>query len=277
MTEEQKERQTELVCEYFDNVCIDGNSLKELDIPPIEMLTTDTNFDDLAGGIPQSHFSVLAAGTGVGKSMSSMLIASAYAQKYKVCYIALENDLAEDKDRISSEQFQFKDLKNLDYISLDCLSDYLHNSVYYAIRWLIREKNYDLYVIDGLMLYLPDARDGMESYNIGNTVLGEIQRLCKKCHKTVLLTWQLTREAIGKKFEELSEGDVATSIGVSRYAGHVYILGRDKPKKKDGVDTFPPVKLKISKIRVNKDPSKYHTGNELEIQNYKGFYLCTKK
>lgn len=277
MTDEELEVKVDRVCDYFEESVIDGNTLKELPIPPIGMLTTDTEFDNLAGGIPQNHFSVLAAGTGVGKSMSSMLLACAYAQKYKVCYIALENDMAEDKDRISSKDFQYKDLKNLDYISLDCLDNSLSSFVYIAIRWLLRTKKYDLFIIDGLMLYLPDAKDGMSSYNIGNAVLGEIARICKKLSKTVLLTWQLSREAISKNFDELNDGDVATSIGVSRYAGHVYVLGRDKPTKKNDVVTFPTTKMKVCKIRVNKDPNKYHSGNEFEIQNYRGFYLKPKK
>lgn len=246
-----------MMCEEF----------KKKKLEKVSFFTTDTEFDTLCDGIPRGHVTLISAGTGVGKSMFSITLASSLAQKYKVLYFSLENTASEDQERFIG--VQYPKIPYLAYLNIEDLDLFYSDYVYQSLRAYIRDTAFDIVFIDGLQLFLPDASDGMGSYNVGNKVLSELAYICKKYKKTVVLSWQLNRQSEDKTVYELTNGDVSGSMGAARYAGLVLMLGRKKEDKND--DDSTRVHLKLVKKRNN--PNRKKIGSVIKVETYKGFYL----
>ena len=258
---------TERVIDFVKDNAMTCEDFKKKKLEKVTFFTTDTELDTLCDGIPRGHVTLISAGTGVGKSMFSTTLAASLAQKYKVLYFSLENTASEDQDRFLS--CQYKKIPYLAYLNIEDLDIYYSDYVYQSIRAYIRDTAFDIVFIDGIQLFMPDASDGMESYNIGNRVLSELAYICKKYKKTVVLTWQLNRQSEEKTIYELNSGDVSGSIGAARYSGLVLMLGRPKEDKKDENSTR--VHLKLVKKRNN--ASRKKLGAVIRVETYQGFYL----
>ena len=204
----------------------------ELDFPPVEFIKTGAkNFDNIVGGILKGGITVIAGGSGQGKSMVGLHLASSLSKENKVLYASMENDVRIDLKRfndIISKNIYEININNINYVNAGCEFD--ENNMLLSnkdiFNNLIQEiPNYEIIVIDGLDLLVDLSEDGADLYKNGNLLMKLLHKSLKEngLEKTaIIITWQMNRNANVKKIEELNQYAIGTSMGIIRYASHVY-------------------------------------------------------
>ena len=203
----------------------------ELDFPPVEFIKTGAkNFDNIVGGILKGGITVIAGGSGQGKSMVGLHLASLLSKENKVLYASMENDVRIDLKRFNdvlSKKIYDININNINYVNAGCEID--ENNMLLSnkdiFNNLINEiPNYDIVVIDGLDLLVDLSEDGAELYKNGNLLMKLLHKSLKEngLETAIIITWQMNRNANVKKIEELNQYAIGTSMGIIRYASHVY-------------------------------------------------------
>lgn len=204
------------------------NEWYELDIPEIEFIKTGAqNFDDIVGGIIKGGITVVAGGSGQGKSLIGLHLASLLSATNKIHYISIENALQIDLKRfsdLSSKRIYSMNMYNIDYENANMIDD-SYSALFKSI--VATMNDYDVIVIDGLDLMIDVAEDGADMYKNGNILMKNLHNALKdNPFVSIIITWQMNRNSNVKKIDELNQYAIGTSMGIVRYASHVYGVAR---------------------------------------------------
>ena len=183
--------------------------------------------DFVCGGIPKNRVTVVTGGSGQGKSM--LLANMAYLTavnnpNVNVAYISLENERADDSDRFNTIIADYGKCANFDYANL---SDQAFNAETETDAWemlkvVLENTSYDLYFIDGTEMVF--SQDPQQMHLNGNECMKEYIKMTK-AGKTIIFSWQLKKESVGKKLKELSQFDISASSCICQKAGVVLAIG----------------------------------------------------
>lgn len=204
----------------------------------LEYIVTSTAFDALAYGFVKGEVAIIAAPTGEGKSLSLQYLAEKTALNYRVLYIGCENDIRVDQQRSKN----FKVNSHFKY----------GNSIYMnkpellkSLCKYIADGRCDIVFIDAINIELKNAKDGMDSKNIGSDMMKAIIKSAKISNTAVVLTWQLTRGSKLKSIDDITTDDFEISISVVQYASTIYTVKYNKDRNKK--------EIKLIKTRFEKN------------------------
>lgn len=190
-----------------------------------EALLTHTEFDKLSGGIPKNALTIIAGATGNGKSLSSLMIAYSLACNYTVLYISCENRRKTDNSRLKDLTRLFGVQDTFFYVNIKTVKDKMN-----AIQGALLSTGFDIIVLDGIQFIMKSGETGGQMLAIGETLVkGILEAINTNDNKpTILLSWQLRREAAKKKLDELSTDDIAMSIGIAQACEQAYVVSKNK-------------------------------------------------
>lgn len=220
ITDEYKEALNSLI----ENMVDAKDFLKEI-YPEEESLLTNTEFDKLSGGIPKNALTIIAGATGNGKSLSSLMVSYALACNYTVLYISCENRRKTDNSRLKDLTKLFGVRDTFFYVNIKPVKDKMK-----AIQGALISTGFDIIVLDGVQFIMKSGETGGQMQAIGETLVkGILEAINTNDNKpTVLLSWQLRREATKKKLDELTTDDIALSIGIGQACEQAYVVSKNK-------------------------------------------------
>lgn len=252
------EKYKEALQSLLDSTVDASDFLKE-EFEEDEVLLTNTEFDKLAGGIPKNALTIIAGATGNGKSLSSLMVAYALACNSTVLYISCENRRRTDHARLKALTKLFGVQNAFFYVNIKTVKDKMN-----AIQGALLSTGFDIIVLDGVQFIMKSGETGGQMLAIGETLVkGILEAINTNDNKpTVLLSWQLRREATKKKLDELTTDDIAMSIGIGQACEQAYVVakGRDKDGKPNGSiwmgsiknrDVFEGQKSSITLVKDN--------------------------
>lgn len=193
--------------------------------PDDEELLTHTEFDKLAGGIPKNALTIIAGATGNGKSLSSLMVAYSLACNYTILYISCENKRKTDHARLKDLTKLFGVQDTFFYVNIKTVKDKMN-----AIQGALLSTGFDIIVLDGVQFIMKSGETGGQMQSIGETLVkGILEAINTNDNKpTVLLSWQLRREATKKKLDELTTDDIALSISIGQACEQAYVVSKNK-------------------------------------------------
>ena len=193
--------------------------------PDDEELLTHTEFDKLAGGIPKNALTIIAGATGNGKSLSSLMVAYALSCNYTILYISCENKRKTDHSRLKDLTKLFGVQDTFFYVNIKTVKDKMN-----AIQGALLSTGFDIIVLDGVQFIMKSGETGGQMQAIGETLVkGILDSINTNDNKpTVLLSWQLRREATKKKLDELTTDDIALSISIGQACEQAYVVSKNK-------------------------------------------------
>lgn len=208
----------------LENTIQTSEFLKET-YPDDDELLTHTEFDKLSGGIPKNALTIIAGATGNGKSLSSLIVAYALACNYTVLYISCENRRKTDNSRLKALTKLFGVQDTFFYVNIKPVKDKMN-----AIQGALLSTGFDIIVLDGVQFIMKSGETGGQMLAIGETLVkGILEAINTNDNRpTVLLSWQLRREATKKKLEELTTDDIALSIGIGQACEQAYVVSKNK-------------------------------------------------
>lgn len=225
----------------------------DMDIPDIEFYETGSYcFDNIVGGILKSGITVVAGGTGQGKSMVGLHLASLLSRENKVLYLSIENAIQIDMKRFRKTL----DIYNVNTENITYINAILYDESYKQILDTCLEKvktgEYEIFVIDGADLMFKEEGEGSKMYQEGQVFMKTLHKVLSDTLSSCILTWQLNRGGITKQIEEIDTSDIATSMGIVKFASQVYVVKRyirdeDKKETKKNKDNW---KLRLIKTRT---------------------------
>lgn len=198
------------------------------ELPEPEYMETEIdNFDNIVGGIIKGGITVISAASGQGKSMILSHLAFSLSNKYRIKYISLENGEVMDKKRavkLYNDNIYNSNTDNIDYISTEIGSDL--NQIF--SESLVNLDEYDALFIDALDIMIDTAAgDGATMYQQGNGLMKCLFEIVKQFPElAIVITWQMNRSADVNKIDDLNQFSIGTSMGIVRYASHVYGIAR---------------------------------------------------
>lgn len=207
---------------------VDASDFLNEEFTDDELLFTHTEFDKLAGGIPKNALTIIAGATGNGKSLSSLMVAYSLACNYTILYISCENRRRTDHARLKALTKLFGVQKAFFYVNIKDVKDKMN-----AIQGALLSTGFDIIVLDGVQFIMRSGETGGQMLALGETLVkGILEAINTNDNKpTVLLSWQLRREATKKKLDELTTDDIAMSIGIAQACEQAYVVSKNK---KDG-------------------------------------------
>lgn len=227
-----EDKYKEALNSLLDNTVQASEFLKET-YEDEEALLTHTEFDKLSGGIPKNALTIIAGATGNGKSLSSLMVAYSLACNYTVLYISCENRRKTDNSRLKDLTKLFGVQDTFFYVNIKPVKDKMN-----AIKGALLSTGFDIIVLDGIQFIMKSGETGGQMLAMGETLVkGILEAINTNDNKpTILLSWQLRREATKKKLEELTTDDIAMSIGIAQACEQAYVVqkGRDKEGKPNG-------------------------------------------
>ena len=219
-----------------------------MDIPDIEFYETGSySFDNIVGGIIQGGITVIAGGTGQGKSMVGLHLASLLSKENKVLYLSIENAIQIDIKRFKKtlEIYDY-DVDNISYINA-ILYDESYTEILKTCLEKIKSQEYNILVIDGADLMFKDTDDGAKMFKEGEDFMKILHKTLSDTSSSCILTWQLNRGGIMKKtIDDIDTSDIATSMGIVKYASQVYAVKRQLKDEKSPNKWF----LRLIKTRT---------------------------
>lgn len=218
------EKYKEALNSLLENTIQTSEFLKET-YPDDEELLTHTEFDKLAGGIPKNALTIIAGATGNGKSLSSLMVAYALACNYTILYISCENKRKTDNSRLKDLTKLFGVQDTFFYVNIRSVKDKMN-----AIEGALLSTGFDIIVLDGVQFIMKSGETGGQMQAIGETLVkGILEAINTNDNKpTVLLSWQLRREATKKKLDELTTDDIALSISIGQACEQAYVVSKNK-------------------------------------------------
>ena len=223
------------------------NDLTSKEYGSLEFIQTNTSFDDMCGGILKESVTVIAGATGDGKSLSSIHLACSLPKDLSILYCSCENDIRVDIQRKEQCEKMYKIPKNFFYWNY--LEDELNNKKFtqMGIIDLIKEGCFDIVFLDAWQNLVPPAENGAEMKAQGDKLMEELISACRSSKTTAIMTWQLSRGTVAKDIQDLSSDDLSLSIGVARYASHIYVIKRSN---KANTKIKPYWKMRLIKSRT---------------------------
>lgn len=223
------------------------NDLSSKEYGALEFIQTNTSFDDMCGGILKESVTVIAGATGDGKSLSSIHLACSLPKDLSILYCSCENDIRVDIQRKEQCEKMYNIPKNFFYWNF--LEDELNNKKFtqMGIIDLIKEGCFDIVFLDAWQNLVPPAENGAEMKAQGDKLMEELISACRSSKTTAIMTWQLSRGTVAKDIQDLSSDDLSLSIGVARYASHIYVIKRSN---KTGKNAQPYWKMRLIKSRT---------------------------
>lgn len=208
----------------LENTIQTSEFLKET-YPDDEELLTHTEFDKLSGGIPKNALTIIAGATGNGKSLSSLMVAYSLACNYTILYISCENKRKTDNSRLKDLTKLFGIQDTFFYVNIRSVKDKMN-----AIEGALLSTGFDIIVLDGVQFIMKSGETGGQMQAIGETLVkGILEAINTNDNKpTVLLSWQLRREATKKKLDELTTDDIALSISIGQACEQAYVVSKNK-------------------------------------------------
>ena len=219
-----EDKYKEALNSLLENTVQTSEFLKET-YPDDEELLTHTEFDKLAGGIPKNALTIIAGATGNGKSLSSLMVAYALACNYTILYISCENKRKTDNSRLKDLTKLFGVQDTFFYVNIRSVKDKMN-----AIEGALLSTGFDIIVLDGVQFIMKSGETGGQMQAIGETLVkGILEAINTNDNKpTVLLSWQLRREATKKKLDELTTDDIALSISIGQACEQAYVVSKNK-------------------------------------------------
>ena len=204
---------------------VQASEFLEETYPEDEELLTHTEFDKLAGGIPKNALTIIAGATGNGKSLSSLMVAYSLACNYTILYISCENKRKTDHARLKDLTKLFGVQDTFFYVNIKTVKDKMN-----AIQGALLSTGFDIIVLDGVQFIMKSGETGGQMQSIGETLVkGILESINTNDNKpTVLLSWQLRREATKKKLDELTTDDIALSISIGQACEQAYVVSKNK-------------------------------------------------
>lgn len=224
--------------EFESKFLMDSSELRTKDFGKIEYIPTSTLFDYLGYGFVKGEVAIISAPTGEGKSLSLQYLAEKTAKNSRVVYIGCENDIRIDQQRSKN----FKSDSNFKY------GNTLYNKpkeLFESLCKYVAEGRCDIIFIDAINMELKQAKDGIESKNLGMDLMKALIKNAKISNTAVVLTWQLNRGCKLKDIDDISTDDMELSLGISQSASTMYVVKYNpKTKKKE---------IKLIKTRFEKN------------------------
>lgn len=219
-----EDKYKEALNSLLENTIQTSEFLKET-YPDDEELLTHTEFDKLAGGIPKNALTIISGATGNGKSLSSLMVAYALACSYTILYISCENKRKTDNSRLKDLTKLFGIQDTFFYVNIRSVKDKMN-----AIEGALLSTGFDIIVLDGVQFIMKSGETGGQMQAIGETLVkGILEAINTNDNKpTVLLSWQLRREATKKKLDELTTDDIALSISIGQACEQAYVVSKNK-------------------------------------------------
>lgn len=206
-----------------------------MDIPDIEFYKTDSySFDLIVGGIIQGGITVIAGGTGQGKSMVGLHLASLLSKDNKILYLSIENAIQIDIKRFKKtcEIYDYN-ANNIAYINAILYEESYKDILTYCLE-KVKSQEFNILVIDGADLMFKDGDDGAKMFKEGEDFMKILHKTLSDTSSSCILTWQLNRGGIMKKtIEDIDTSDIATSMGIVKYASQVYAVKRQLKDEKN--------------------------------------------
>lgn len=193
--------------------------------PSVPFLSTGLLFDEfiIGGGFTREGIHVIAGSTNVGKSTALMNIALALAERgEKVAYISLEDSLHSSLRKYNRFSYILdkNNEGNFNFMDRDLFRDQ-KTEIWDVIRDVTANDGITAIVVDGLETTL----DGNEElHQSGNILMDNLARASVECSIPVFMGWQTARGTDSKDPKDIGHDDIATSMGVSRYAVSEFIM-----------------------------------------------------
>lgn len=202
----------------------------KVDLPPIEFYETGLqNFDEICGGIAKNEITLITGGTGTGKSNVLFHLATALSKENKILYISLENNA-------QIEMTRYKKIFETNEYNLsmeECDFEYI-NAIFEdddkSILNIIEENiallpEYDIIFIDAMETTIDGSEDGNALYRNGNILMKKLKKALNQYiaeQKSIVISWQMNRDANVKKLEDFTLYSIASSMGIARYAAYIF-------------------------------------------------------
>lgn len=226
------------------------NQLNSKEFGELEFIKSNTVFDTMCGGILRESVTVIAGATGDGKSLSTLHLACTMPQNLNILYCSCENDIRVDIQRKEQCEKFYNIPQNFFYWNF--LEDELNSKKFtqLGIIDLIRDGVFDIVFLDAWQNLVPPADNGAEMKAQGDKLMEELISACRQSKTTAIITWQLARGTVAKDIQDLSSDDLSLSIGVARYASHIYVVKRSN---KSTQKSQPYWKMRLIKSRTGYD------------------------
>lgn len=224
------------------------NDLILLEIPPKEYFLTGTKIDEIANGIAKGEIHCVAGPSNSGKSLTLLHLAiNAAIEGNKICYISLENDVADDVERIIdisniySLYINENIIENFEYCNLST-EENRKEKLEIIIKQL---DDFDIVFVDGTE-FLIIGSTPVEVSAYGKSLMNSLRIACREKNSSMILSWQTGRQAGGKKLEDLGLEDLSGSMSVPQQCYTVWMIKQWHEKKFNW-------KLKLIKCRSKYD------------------------
>lgn len=198
------------------------------DIPELQFISTGTNLDNVCGGFPKKGISVICGSSGQGKSFALLHTALSMSLNTRILYVSIENAIQVDKSRFDGNVDLYKcNVDNIDYLNVpEC--DFTYDQTLKQVVELMTIKGqYDAVIIDGGDI-LVSGDDGGKQYENGNKTMQVLKEISERFNVAVLMSWQLGRGSAKKEIEDITTDDIATSMGIARYASLMWAVIKRK-------------------------------------------------
>ena len=246
-------------------------------VPPLHFIKTHTWFDYMVGGLLEGSVTVIAGASGDGKSLASLHLAYALAKTFKrddeaILFVSCENDSRVDFQRKNEAEkfYGYNGDKILYWNALD--NDGTKNTANKMINFNtiidnIKEGLYKIVIIDALQNMIPPRDEGGSMKVQGDALMDQLVNAAKLSNTTVIVTWQLGRGAKSIDIEDYTVDLLSLSIGVARYASHIYAVKRQKAKKGQKNGSYWKMRIIKSRTGFNTEEDSI----DLEVMKKFGF------
>ena len=236
--------------------------------PPSTLWQTRTIIDDLlGGGISKKSLVAIVGGTGDGKSLFLVHLASRFSEDKRVLYLSFENTSENDCDRFRHCQDIYRQFKaeNIGYLNVFESEIGFEKWKANYIDRVILENTWDVVCIDAWQNSFDDIRQE-DVARTGNEMMTILRNIMYKTNTPIFFTWQSTKTANGTPLKDISMEDLSGSAGVGRYATEVFFIKRERDEvKAEGIKSFSHRKIKLLKTRGSKNARWDKPIEDLEI------------
>ena len=236
--------------------------------PPSTLWQTRTIIDDLlGGGISKKSLVAIVGGTGDGKSLFLVHLASRFSEDKRVLYLSFENTSENDCDRFRhcAEIYRQFKAENIGYLNVFESEIGFEKWKANYIDRVILENTWDVVCIDAWQNSFDDIRQE-DVARTGNEMMTILRNIMYKTNTPIFFTWQSTKTANGTPLKDISMEDLSGSAGVGRYATEVFFIKRERDEvKAEGIKSFSHRKIKLLKTRGSKNARWDKPIEDLEI------------
>lgn len=214
--------------EKFTSAVLSMNELLSMEYPRVEFVKTGTQIDKITGGFALRSMNVILGSSGAGKSMVAMHLGALLSHDYKILYISLENDIADDLERYNQIPSEYEKVDSNFYYYSQTLSELNIKLVCNELKQLIKSSEYDIIIIDAAELMLQTQDEGSAMFKTGKDFMASLHAAQKNDGPIIILTWQMNRSGISDSLSKVDLSSVSMSLGIAQYASSVWAVGKTK-------------------------------------------------